>query len=309
MNSMDEDNKVSINAATIEQLETLDGIGEKKAKEIVDYREKHGKFESLEDLKNVKGIGDKTFSKIEDRITLLSKRQLLNKKIKTKYETTKRVVAHKTLDGIKNIKTKISVLTLKAKETFYAAEVAVLNGVSEVKGKINAIIDKAKLKGKTIKEKVASNVGKVKTVTREKLDELKEKIASTKLAMGVKQAAANVKVAGLTLENKALSGINKIKEKAENVKYKIEDKYLLLKYKIKTKIERKKNVIARKTGMQIALLKDSIKKKVDNVKEAIKVDSVKLQETKEKINALKEERARLVNELFPSDKGSPAAAR
>lgn len=62
--------KVSINIGTIEELMTLTGIGEAKAKDIVAYREKNGPFKKIEDLKNVNGIGDNIFAQIKENITL-----------------------------------------------------------------------------------------------------------------------------------------------------------------------------------------------------------------------------------------------
>lgn len=62
--------KLSINKASIEQLTQLPGIGESKAKAIVEHRTKQGPFKSLEQLKEVKGIGDKLFAKLEGKITL-----------------------------------------------------------------------------------------------------------------------------------------------------------------------------------------------------------------------------------------------
>jgi len=62
--------KVNINTATIEKLMSLQGIGEKKAESIVEYREKFGSFTTIEDLKGVKGVGDKIFSKIKDQIAV-----------------------------------------------------------------------------------------------------------------------------------------------------------------------------------------------------------------------------------------------
>ncbi len=66
-----EDNaKININTATIEELSSLKGIGEKKAKSIVEHREKEGSFATIADLKDVKGVGDKIFNKIKDQITV-----------------------------------------------------------------------------------------------------------------------------------------------------------------------------------------------------------------------------------------------
>jgi len=62
--------KININTATAEELMTLKGIGEKKADAIIEYREAHGLFESVDDLKNVKGIGDKIFESIKSEITI-----------------------------------------------------------------------------------------------------------------------------------------------------------------------------------------------------------------------------------------------
>jgi competence protein ComEA len=61
---------VNINSATQEQLESLNGIGPVKAKAIIDYRAKYGRFTSLEDIKKVSGIGDATFDKIKGDIAL-----------------------------------------------------------------------------------------------------------------------------------------------------------------------------------------------------------------------------------------------
>lgn len=61
---------ININTADLEQLNEITGIGNIKAQSIIDYREANGGFKSLEELKNVDGIGDKTFEKIKDQITL-----------------------------------------------------------------------------------------------------------------------------------------------------------------------------------------------------------------------------------------------
>ncbi len=63
--------KININTATAQRLsDGLDGIGEVMAKRIVEYREKNGKFKTIAELKNVPGIGDKTFAKFQNSITV-----------------------------------------------------------------------------------------------------------------------------------------------------------------------------------------------------------------------------------------------
>ena len=65
-----QNNQVSINTGSIQELETLSGVGESKAKAIIKYREENGPFNNLEDIMNVSGIGNSLFEKIKDSITL-----------------------------------------------------------------------------------------------------------------------------------------------------------------------------------------------------------------------------------------------
>ena len=60
--------KINLNTATKEELLTLDGIGESYADRIIAYRENNGPFQSPEEIMQVKGIGEKTYQKIKDRI-------------------------------------------------------------------------------------------------------------------------------------------------------------------------------------------------------------------------------------------------
>ncbi len=61
---------ININTATTLELTTLPGLGEKKAEAIIKYREEHGNFEKIEDIKNVSGIGNSLYESIKDLITV-----------------------------------------------------------------------------------------------------------------------------------------------------------------------------------------------------------------------------------------------
>lgn len=69
MNNADSDTaKIDINRAEKEALMTLNGIGNSKAENIISYREENGLFETIEDIKNVSGIGEATFNNLKDSI-------------------------------------------------------------------------------------------------------------------------------------------------------------------------------------------------------------------------------------------------
>ncbi|MDQ7990402.1 MAG: helix-hairpin-helix domain-containing protein [Candidatus Dactylopiibacterium sp.] len=61
---------ININTATAEELASLPGIGPGKAQAIIDFRKAHGGFKTLDELKEVKGIGDKTFEKLRPELSL-----------------------------------------------------------------------------------------------------------------------------------------------------------------------------------------------------------------------------------------------
>ncbi len=65
-----QEEKISINTASLEQLCTIPYIGEKTAQKIIDYRQQNGPFQTLEELMNVKGIGEKKFAKMQEYIRL-----------------------------------------------------------------------------------------------------------------------------------------------------------------------------------------------------------------------------------------------
>lgn len=62
--------KININSASVAELETLSGIGDTRAADIIKYREENGNFSRIEDIMKVSGIGEKTFEEIKERITV-----------------------------------------------------------------------------------------------------------------------------------------------------------------------------------------------------------------------------------------------
>ena len=65
-----EDEKININTATINDLKTLEKIGDVLASRIIEYRETNGYYKNIEELKNIKGLSDGVFNKIRDFITV-----------------------------------------------------------------------------------------------------------------------------------------------------------------------------------------------------------------------------------------------
>ena len=61
---------INLNTATAAQIATLPGIGAKTADLVVQYRTKNGPFKKIEEIMNVRGIGEKSFLKIKDRLTV-----------------------------------------------------------------------------------------------------------------------------------------------------------------------------------------------------------------------------------------------
>ena len=68
--AQDQEHKVDLNRATIQELVELPGIGETVAARIVSYREENGGFRAPEELMNVRGIGEKTYLKLEPYLTV-----------------------------------------------------------------------------------------------------------------------------------------------------------------------------------------------------------------------------------------------
>ena len=67
--AQDSGDKVNINTADLDKLVTLKGVGPATAQKIIDYREQNGAFKTIDEIKNVRGIGQKKFDAIKDKIT------------------------------------------------------------------------------------------------------------------------------------------------------------------------------------------------------------------------------------------------
>ena len=67
---VEKEGKVNINTATVEELKTLKGIGEKKAEAIIEYRKQNGSFKNKEELMKVRGIGKKLYESFEERVVV-----------------------------------------------------------------------------------------------------------------------------------------------------------------------------------------------------------------------------------------------
>lgn len=68
--STSKEKKVNINKASLEELKQVKGLGGKRAQDIIDHRETNGKFKSVDELKKVSGIGAKTIEKLKDYVTV-----------------------------------------------------------------------------------------------------------------------------------------------------------------------------------------------------------------------------------------------
>nr|MBP6353841.1 helix-hairpin-helix domain-containing protein [Acinetobacter sp.] len=70
LSSASNSQKIKLNSASAELFQQLSGIGQKKAEAIVAYRSKNGKFKSIDEIQDVKGIGPAIFAKNKDRLAL-----------------------------------------------------------------------------------------------------------------------------------------------------------------------------------------------------------------------------------------------
>jgi competence protein ComEA len=174
---------VNINTATEQELDSLPGVGPAKAKAIVEYRKAHGDFKSVDDLKNVKGIGDKTFADLKSSIAVSGATSVPAAPAKDKKEVVKdkaaevkadtKAAAKETKSEAKSATAVVEKKTDKAatavKEKAGDAKDAVKADAKAVKGEaksaassVDAKMDKAKDKAEKKAKKAASSASSAK---------------------------------------------------------------------------------------------------------------------------------------------------
>ena len=154
---------INLNTATKEELMSLDGIGSAKADAIIEYR-KANKFNSIDDLKNVNGIGDKIFDNLKGEISTTGKSEVSEKAKagKKKIDETKDEMKEKISDKKDKFKKKAS----KTKEELTSSKEDETSMSEKAKDEKDKVVDKVKEK----KEKAASKAKSKKEKLKEKLE-------------------------------------------------------------------------------------------------------------------------------------------
>lgn len=169
---------VNINTASEQELDSLPGVGPAKAKAIVEYRKAHGDFKSVDDLKNVKGIGDKTFADLKSDIAVSGATTVPAAPAKDKKEAVKDKAADVKADtkaAAKETKAEAkSAATVVEKKTDKAAT-AVKEKAGDAKDAVKADAKAAKSEAKS----AASAAGTKMDKAEDKVEKKAKKAASS----------------------------------------------------------------------------------------------------------------------------------